>query len=112
MPFVAWIAGWVVRVILPWVVALASGIFVAQTDWFQDQAVWVFDQLLSLAVNVAGQVGADLPANNFSSSWAALPADFVGMASELGLPESLAAVTAALVVRFLLQAIPFVRWGS
>ncbi|MNR68921.1 hypothetical protein D3C85_1938070 [compost metagenome] len=44
--------------------------------------------------------------------FALIPPDVGNMLGVIGLTQSLAIIVAALVVRFLLQTIPFVRWGS
>lgn len=120
MPLVLWLAGWIVRVILPYGVVFGTGLLLAFSDLWMDTAINIFDALLGLAVKVfyeacnACTLGAFNPndVTSFANSFGSLPVEIVGMATLLDLPRALGIVVCALVIRFVLQMIPFVRWGS
>lgn len=118
MPFVGVLISWFARFFGPWLALLAGGFLVSLTDWGHDQMVWAFDQLLGLGVDallvVGGVSGSSDPFTGLGvqTAWASLPVEVLGMARHLWLPQLLAVIIAALGVRFVLQMIPGVRWGS
>lgn len=70
--------------------------------------VWLegWDSLLSVAdglLNTIGTGGLSIPAIADQYAW---------LLGATGMSQALAIVAAAMGVRFLLQTIPFVRWGS
>lgn len=76
----------------------------------QDGFSWAFEQILAIVTAVADSV--PVPEWSFSSAWSALPETVVQFALRVGVAEGLSIVIGALLIRLLLQAIPFVRFGS
>ena len=87
MPLLAGLLTWLVSTLLPWVVGLAGVVFLSQTQWFQDQVYWLLDQAFTIAIATLNSVGGELPVNDFSSQYGALPAEIVGMATLLHFPR-------------------------
>lgn len=100
------------RAILEWLVSLVERGFEALWAMLKDMVCWALDGVMGAGVSLLNTFNDQLPSQNLSSAWAQLPAEVLGMASALGLGEALAIIVAALIIRFLLQMIPFVRWGS
>lgn len=118
MPFIGVLIGWIVRFFGPFMVAVSAGFLVSLTDWGHDMLIWLFDQLLDLAVTAlidvctCGVVSGNANFGFLQSAWAALPIQILGMARLLGLSIILPIIVCALTIRFFLQMIPGVRWGS
>lgn len=80
-------------------------------DILKDAFLFVFDTVLTLAVSIVQAVS--IPASwNPAQYITALPSSVVNMLGLIGLGECLTIITAAILIRFTLQLIPFVRLGS
>lgn len=92
-----------------WFIAVFKQLFLDAWNFCTDIVCWAFDGFLGLAVSAleALQVPFD-PATYY----AMIPADVANMLGLIQVPQALSIIVAAIVVRFLLQTIPFVRWGS
>lgn len=80
-------------------------------DMFKDLLYWTVDVLMGFAAGIANTLGEGLdfnPAQYFS----AIPSDVQNILGLIGLGEALAMITTSIVIRMLLQLIPFVRLGS
>ncbi len=76
--------------------------FFSLTDW----AVTIWDSLLSGAdssLTALGTAGLTVPV---------IPDQYAWVLGATGMSQALAIVAGAMGTRFLLQTIPFVRWGS
>jgi len=84
--------------------------------FFQDYLCWSFDGILSLAISILGGVcnacGLDSGMLDVAAVIALLPAGLIGLLVALGFGSAMKMVICALVIRFFLQMIPLVRWGS
>lgn len=70
--------------------------------------VWIigFDSLLGAADAIVASVGTG------GLALTGIPNEYAWMLGVTGMSQALAIVAGAMGVRFLLQTIPFVRWGS
>lgn len=86
-------------------------IFVDAWEIITDQPVWIFDKLLDLVQSAVSAL--DVSAiSQAVGAFGQLPAEIVNMLGLLGVGEALAIITGALIIRLVLQLIPFVRLGS
>lgn len=103
---IAW-AGWLLLVVLQ--------VFKDLWEFLTDGFVWVFEQFIELLGTIL-QGAADLP--GFSSvstaaSWlGSIPADMLNILGLLHFGTCMAIIGGALMIRFTLGLIPFVRVGG
>lgn len=94
-----------------WVGELAVAAFSAVWLLLTDLLVWAFDGFFTLAITLASAV--DLGGlTAYTADWAGLPSWTIEAMQAVGLTSAIGIVVAALVVRLVLQLIPFVRLGS
>ena len=73
---------------------------------FRDMGIEGWDSVLGVldtTLNAMGTGGLALPV---------IPAEYTWMLGATGMSQALTIVAGAMGVRFLLQTVPFVRWGS
>jgi hypothetical protein len=99
-----------IAAVITWFSDLFVAIFVSLWDILRDAATWVFEQGLTLASSAVGSLS--LSGINANLNYGTIPANVMLVMSCIGLGQALAIITAALVIRFTLQLIPFVRLGS
>ena len=92
-----------------WILAVIKRIFLDLFVFFQDCFCWVLESIIGLAVGALNVI--EIPFNP-STYYSLIPADVAGVLGYIGIPQALSIIVSALIVRFLLQTIPFVRWGS
>lgn len=97
--------------IVAWFGSLFVAVFTAGWDFVRDAFAWLFDQLLGVAVTALGALNLTGITNNVSS-YGSIPANVMAVMSAIGLGVALGLIASALVIRFTLQLIPFVRLGS
>jgi hypothetical protein len=75
---------------------------------FRFKDVWLdmWDSLLSPADSILTSIGTG------GLSVPAIPDEYAWMLGATGMAQALAIIATAMGTRFILQAIPFVRWGS
>lgn len=95
-----------------WLLALVKNLFDSFVILLKDLGAWVLDICFDLIDLVMQGFDGVLPDNPFQSYWNGLPGEVTGMAVAIGLPEAMGIIVMAITVRFLLQLVPFVRWGS
>lgn len=94
-----------------WVLDVFLQVFIDAWELLTDLPVWAFDGLLQLALSAI----AALDLSGISQAVGAfgqLPAEIINMLGLIGAGEALAIITSALIIRLILQLIPFVRLGS
>lgn len=97
------LAGWLGEL----AVAAFSAFWLMLTDLF----CWAFDAFLGLAVTLVAAI--DLGGlTAYTADWAGLPSWTIEAMQAVGLTSAIGIVAAAIVVRVILQLIPFVRLGS
>ena len=106
-----WLAGWF-NAFLSWLLGLVGTIFVGLWALLSDFLLFCFDQVLDLVSYVVSGMSWDFSGFTAATYWNQLPADLISTLNLIGVPAALALIGAALAIRFVLQIIPFVRWGS
>lgn len=95
-----------------WILAVVLAVFVSMSDLGKDLLCWVLDEAFTLVEYVLNSIPADFGQFDPTQYFAGLPPQLINAASYIHLPQALAIIVSALVVRFFLQLIPFVRLGS
>lgn len=94
-----------------WLLNAFLQLFIDAWEMLTDLPVWVFDQVLQLALTAIQQL--DLSTlTSYTSTWGELPAEVLNVLGLIGLSEALGIITVAVLIRLVLQLIPFVRLGS
>ncbi len=93
-----------------WLLDVIIQIFVDLFELLTDVIYGVIHSILLFAVSMLSTLPA--PSYDLSSLISGLPAEMLNVAGLIGAGEALGIIIAALMVRFVLQMIPFVRWGS
>lgn len=106
-----WLFGWL-QAFVGWLLSLVEKLVTTLVTMFQDLSAWLLDQLLGVAQAAITAMGDPMSGYDPSSWWAQVPPDIVNYAILFGLHDALAIVVGALIIRFGLQLIPFVRLGS
>jgi hypothetical protein len=99
-----------IAAVITWFSDLFVAIFVSLWDILRDAATWFFEQGLTLASTAVGSLS--LSGINANLNYGSIPSNVMLVMSCIGLGQALSIITAALVIRFTLQLIPFVRLGS
>lgn len=73
---------------------------------FVDAAKTAWDSLLSPADSILATLGTG------SLSVPVIPTEYTWVLGATGMSQAVAIIAGALIVRFTLQSVPFVRWGS
>ena len=81
-------------------------------DILKDFFLWGFEQLLSVCVFALQGLDALAEGLDIASYFSAIPPETAYMLNQIGLSQALGMIVTALSIRFLLQMIPLVRWGS
>ncbi len=97
--------------IVAWFGKLFLGVFASLWFLVTDFFCWIFDKTTELAVSAVASVNVSGITTSLSA-WGQVPADVMNILSLLRLGEAITIISAAIVVRFTLQLIPFVRLGS
>ncbi|MEZ0233108.1 MAG: DUF2523 family protein [Methylophilaceae bacterium] len=94
-----------------WLLSLLVKLLTSVLLMIKDAVCWVFDQLFQIVITMLNAF--DFTAINEATSYMNLvPADVVNILGLCGVGYCLGLIATALVIRFLLQLIPFVRLGS
>lgn len=92
-----------------WFLSVFKQIFVDMWNLVTDMFCWVLDSVLSLAASIVSAISIPFDPGTYYSM---IPAEMANVLGLIGIPQALSMIVAALVIRFLLQLIPFVRLGS
>jgi len=94
-----------------WFGLLAVAVFLGAWDLLRDLVCWVFEQCLTAAD--AAIAGANLDGVAcWGCGGGGLPAEIVNMCGLLGVGDAVAVIVGAILIRLVLQLIPFTRLGS
>lgn len=99
-----------ITAVVSWFSLLFVAIFVALWDILRDIFAWIFEQGLTVSSSAIGSL--NLSGINANLNYGSIPANVMLVMSCIGLGQALAIIASALVIRFTLQLIPFVRLGS
>ena len=81
-------------------------------DMLKDFFIWIMEQLMVVAIGLLDLVGATMSGLDLASYMTNLPPELTYTLSQIGISQALGMIITCLGIRFLLQTIPFVRWGS
>lgn len=81
-------------------------------DMLKDFFIWIMDGLMTIAVAMLDTVGSIMSGLDIAQYMAFLPPETTSMLSQVGLSQAMGMIVTCISVRFILQTIPFVRWGS
>ncbi|MBL4610916.1 MAG: hypothetical protein COB45_08410 [Gammaproteobacteria bacterium] len=80
--------------------------------FFKDMFWWVLDTIFSIGQTMLGSVSNGLSNLNPLMYFDSIPSSTKWFMNAVGFNESMGIIITAITIRFLMQAIPFVRWGS
>jgi hypothetical protein len=92
-----------------WLLAVFKQVFIDLWNMITDVGCWAFDSLLGIAIGALNAIAIPFDPGTY---YAMIPPEAVNMLGLIKVPQAIAIIVAALVIRFTLQTIPFVRWGS
>ncbi|MGR5267716.1 DUF2523 family protein [Vibrio astriarenae] len=81
-------------------------------ELFKDFAYWIFELLMMVVDGLLATIIAILEPVDISQYLTGFPSGAAWMFGQIGLPQCLTMIGTAIVVRLMLQLIPFVRLGS
>lgn len=92
-----------------WLVLVVIQVFKDLWNIFSDLICWAFDGMLSIASGALSAISVPFDPQTY---YGMLPAETANMLGVIGITQALTMVVSSLLIRFALQTIPFVRWGS
>lgn len=99
--------------LIDWFFELIPRLVEALFTMLKDVFLWCFEQILSLAKTVLdGITGFDSIVAQAATIWAGVPPEVTAVLQAIGLGTAFAIIATAILIRFALQLIPFVRLGS
>lgn len=99
--------------LIDWFFELIPRLIDAMVAMYKDMFLWCLEQLLSLAKSVLdGITGFDDIIAQAATIWAGVPPEVMTVVQAIGLGTALTIITGAIMIRLVLQLIPFVRLGS
>lgn len=81
-------------------------------DMLKDLFIWIVEQLSNLGLMVLEGVGVLSDSLDVASYWGLIPPETAYFLNIIGLSQAMGMIITCLGIRFILQMIPFVRWGS
>lgn len=99
--------------LIDWLFELVPNLIKALVLMFKDLFLWCLEQVLDLAKGVLdGITGFDDIIAQAATIWAGVPPEVMLVVQAIGLGTALTIITGAIMIRLVLQLIPFVRLGS
>lgn len=95
-----------------WLLALVVAMFAAWWLLGTDLGCWLFEQVLLLTIELLNGLNLDFSMFNPAQYVSSMPAELVQGLGLMRVPEAIAIILAAIVIRVTLQLIPFTRLGS
>lgn len=92
-----------------WVLDVFLQIFIDLWNVLTDLIAWCFESVLGVASGALNAISIPFDPQTY---YALIPPDVGNMLGVIGITQAIAMIVASLLIRFLLQTIPFVRWGS
>lgn len=92
-----------------WFLSVFSQIFKDVWNMVTDIGCWFVEGLLGIAAGALSAISIPFDPQTYYSM---IPPEVGQMLGAIGLTQGITIVVSALVIRFMLQTIPFVRWGS
>lgn len=81
-------------------------------DMLKDFFIWIMEQLINIGLLLLDSVGLMLEGLDIASYWGLIPPETAYFLNAIGISQAVGMIVTCLGIRFLLQIIPFVRWGS
>jgi hypothetical protein len=81
-------------------------------DMLKDLFIWILEQLMLVGKLLLDGVGSLMSGLDIASYFSLIPPETGYYLNILGVSQAMGMIVACLGIRFLLQLIPFVRWGS
>ena len=81
-------------------------------DMLKDFFIWIMEQLMTVGITLLDGIGSLMSGLNIAQYMAFRPSETAHTMAIIGISEALGMIVTCLTIRFLLQTIPFVRWGS
>ncbi|MBA6303201.1 DUF2523 family protein [Colwellia sp. MB02u-14] len=78
----------------------------------QDFFIWALEQLMNVGKLLLDSVGSLMSGLNVAQYFEMIPPETGYYLNLLGVSQALGMIVTCLSIRFFLQLIPFVRWGS
>lgn len=94
------------------IINVLYNLYVSIRDVLFDIPPWILDQMLSIATSLLTGVLSLLEPVDLGQYLTGLPSEVSWTLSMIGLPQCIGIISSAIVVRLLLQLIPFTRLGS
>ncbi len=82
------------------------------TDALRDTLIWLFDSTFNLLIYAVDGLGSMFNGLNFTQYMALIPDETKQILAITGISEAMTMVITCIIIRILLQLIPFVRLGS
>lgn len=95
-----------------WLGLLAVAMFAAFWLLGTDLGAWIFEQVLTIAIAALDSIPWNAEVFNPGSYISALPPEVTNIMGLLRLGECVAIIAAAVILKIILQLIPFTRLGS
>lgn len=86
-------------------------IFISLWDFVKDFFYWIFETITNVAVGLITSLDVSGIASH-TGAFGSIPAVILNVCGLLHMGTCMAIIGSALVIRFILQLIPFVRFGS
>lgn len=100
-----------IAAVVKWFGQLGVAVFAAGWDLLCDVPCWVFDQLMQIVVSAVSALDVS-GISQYTSYMSMLPAALTEAMAASGAAVCFGIIGSALLIRFVLQLIPFVRLGS
>lgn len=97
---------------LTWIATLTTALVAAFWLLGTDLGAWLFEQVLDIVIAALNTLDFDADLFNPSNYISVLPQEIGNMLALLRLGECFAIIAGAVVLRLLLQLVPFTRLGS
>lgn len=94
------------------IINVLYNLYVSIRDVLFDIPPWILDQMLTIATRLLTGVLSLLEPVDLGQYLTGLPSEVSWTLSMIGLPQCVGIISSAIVVRLLLQLIPFTRLGS
>lgn len=92
-----------------WILEVIKRLFLDVWVMAYDFVCFVIEAALAVAIGALDLITVPFDPQSY---YQLIPADVANMLGYIGIPQALAMIVGALLIRFVLQMIPFVRWGS
>jgi hypothetical protein len=81
-------------------------------DMLKDLFYFIIEALMMVGVTILNGLGSLMSGLDIAPFFSALPAETLSIMTQIGISQALGMIVTCLGIRFILQMIPFVRWGS